>query len=224
MKTMKTRNTLAGTTLFSLVLSAAVLILLGSCSKAYYSVWEKLGKEKRHLLIDHVEDVQQSQTKAKEEFKDALTRIKELTAFEGGELETFYNKIKDSYEDCDSRAGDIEHRIKEVKEIAADLFKEWEGEINQIKDARLKTSSQRSLRDARKRYAKLEQVMERSTRGMYPVLDTLNDYMLYLKHNLNAKAVGALGGEVASIEKDIAKLIKDMNLSINEAEQFISSF
>lgn len=206
---------------------AAILmafVFLAGCSGAYYSAMEKIGKEKRHILIDNVEDVQESQTKAQEEFKDALTRIKELYSFDGGELETFYDRLKGSYEDCDSRAKQIEERIDDVKTVARDLFKEWEAEIAMIKDANLKSSSRSSLRDAKAKYAKLENVMTKSTERMYPVLTKLNDYVLYLKHNLNAKAVGSLGGEVVSIEKDVAKLITDMNASIKEAENFIKNF
>jgi hypothetical protein len=171
-----------------------------------------------------VEDVQESQTKAQEEFKDALTRIKELYAFDGKELETFYDKLKDSYDDCDSRAHEIEKRINDVEQVAFDLFKEWETEITQINDAKLKNSSKRSLRDSKIKYQKLETIMNKSTQGMYPVLTKLKDYVLYLKHNLNAKAVGSLSGEVVSIEKDVAKLIRDMNVSIKEAANFINNF
>ena len=206
------------------IIISAVCFFVSGCSTAYYSAMEKIGKEKRHILIDNVEDVQKSQTKAQEEFKDALTKIKELYAFDGGELETFYDKLKDSYEDCDSRAKQIEKRINDVEEVAGDLFKEWEGEISQINDAKLKSSSRQSLRDSKIKYQKLEKIMNKSTKGMYPVLAKLKDYVLYLKHNLNAKAVGSLSGEVVSIEKDVAKLIKDMNVSIKEAEDFIKNF
>jgi hypothetical protein len=201
-----------------------IFLFVSGCSTAYYSTMEKFGKEKRHILIDNVEDVQDSQAKAQEEFKDALTRIKELYAFDGGQLETFYKKLKDSYEDCDSRANQIEKRINDVEEVAKDLFIEWETEISQINDAKLKNSSKASLRDAKVKYQKLEKVMNRSTNGMYPILAKLKDYVLYLKHNLNAKAVGSLGGEVVSIENDVAGLIKDMNVSIKEAESFINNF
>ncbi len=200
------------------------VIFISGCSTAYYATMEKFGKEKRHILVDNVEDVQDSQTKAQEEFKDALTRIKELTSFEGGDLENFYNKLKDSYDDCDSRSKQIEKRINDVEEVATDLFTEWQTEINQINDAKLKASSKQSLADAKLKYQKLNSVMNKSTKGMYPVLAKLKDYVLYLKHNLNAKAVGSLGGEVVSIEKDVESLIKDMNVSIKEAEEFINNF
>ena len=207
-----------------LTLVSAVFLFTSGCTSVYYSTMEKFGKEKRHILVDNVEDVQESQEKAQEEFKDALTRIKELYAFDGGDLETFYDKLKDSYDDCDSRARQIEKRINDVEQVAHDLFKEWEEEIAQISDAKLKNSSKRSLQDSKIKYQKLETIMNKSTKGMYPVLIKLKDYVLYLKHNLNAKAVGSLSGEIVSIEKDVAKLIKDMNISIQEAENFINNF
>jgi hypothetical protein len=108
--------------------------------------------------------------------------------------------------------------------VASDLFKEWEEEITQINDAKLKSSSKKSLKDSRIKYQKLETIMNKSTKGMYPVLSKLKDYVLYLKHNLNAKAVGSLSGEIVSIEKEVAKLINDMNISIKEAENFINNF
>ena len=128
--------------------ASALIIICGflffsGCSTAYYSAMEKIGKEKRHILVDDVGDVKESQTKAQEEFKDALTRIKELYAFDGGDLETFYKNLKDSYEDCDARAAQIEKRINTVEQVASDLFSEWEGEINQINDTRLKVSSKK---------------------------------------------------------------------------------
>ncbi len=206
------------------VILCTLFFIVSGCQSVYYSTMEKFGKEKRHILIDNVEDVQDSQAKAQEEFKDALTRLKELYAFDGKELETFYKKVKNSYEDCEDRAEQIEKRIKDVKTVANDLFKEWETEITQISDAKMKSSSRKSLTDAKRKYAKLETVMENSTQRMYPVLTKLKDYVLYLKHNLNAQAVGSLGTEVVSIENEVQQLIADMNISIKEADQFIKNF
>ncbi len=207
-----------------LLFTLTLIMIAGGCATAYYSAMEKMGKEKRHLLKDNVEDVQDSQTKAQEEFKDALTRIKEITNFDGGDLEAVYNKLKSSYEDCASRADQIEKRIASVETVASDLFIEWETEIKQINDKRLQSSSKASLRDAKAKYQKLSAAMNQSTKGMYPVLGKLNDYVLYLKHNLNARAVGALGNEVVSIEKEVTDLIADMNRSIKEADNFIKTF
>jgi len=204
-------------------LSALIMPMTG-CAPAYYAAMEKIGKEKRHLLKDRVEDVKTDQTKAQEEFKDALTRIRELYSLDGGELEAFYDRLKASYEDCEDRAETIRKRMGQVQTLATDLFGEWEVEINEIRDTNLKSASHQSLADAKIRYKKLQTAMDRSKKAMDPVLSKLNDYVLYLKHNLNAKAVGALGQEVVSIEGDVESLIRDMGASIQEADQFIKNF
>ena len=56
---------------------------------------------------------------------------------------------------------------------------------------------------------------------MEPVLRKLHDYVLALKHSLNAQAIGALGGESAKIQADVARLIEDMNALIAGADEFI---
>lgn len=58
---------------------------------------------------------------------------------------------------------------------------------------------------------------------MQPVLASLRDNSLYLKHNLNAKAIGALQGEFNTVQKDINRLIDDMNNAITQSEQFVAA-
>lgn len=201
-----------------------IFLLAAGCSSAYYTTMEKLGKEKRHLLADNVEDVKDSQTKAKDEFTDALTQIQALYAFDGGDLETVYKNIKSRYDDCQFRAEQIQSRIAKVKSVAGDLFAEWETEISEIQDPRLKAASRNSRTDTMARFRKLETAMDQSAKTMAPVLAKLKDMVLFLKHNLNAQAVGALGREALSIETDVDALIRDMNTAIAEADQFIASF
>ena len=199
------------------------LLLHNGCQTTYYAVWEKLGKEKRHLLKDQVEKARSEQQEASEQFKDVLTRIKELYGFKGGELEEFYNKLKSDYEKSESRAQAVRSRIGKVEEIAKDLFKEWEKEINDISDEQFRIKSRESLRNTKKRYAQLRLAMTKAESSMDPVLRRLKDYVLYLKHNLNAQAIGALKKEVSAIEIEIERLIQDMMKSIAEGDNFLRS-
>lgn len=65
--------------------------------------------------------------------------------------------------------------------------------------------------------------MKRAEQKIDPVLDAFRDQVLYLKHNLNAQAIASLQSELVSIESDVAKLIREMEASIREANSFISS-
>jgi hypothetical protein len=207
-----------------LALLPAIVATVFGCQSAYYAVWESIGKEKRHLLRDQIENTRSDQEKAAEEFKDALTRVRELTGFSGGELESIYSRLKDDFDACTDRANAIDKRIQNVEAIAADLFDEWEAEIDRIQNASFKASSRQSLIDTRGRYRRLHQAMVSSRDSMDPVLARLNDYVLFLKHNLNARAVGALGEELGSIESDVQTLIRDIETAISEADRFLSRF
>jgi len=81
------------------IVGIMILFLFVACQTTYYAVWEQLGKEKRHLLKDQVEKARSDQEEASEQFKDVLTRIKEMYGFDGGGLEEFYNKLKSDYEE-----------------------------------------------------------------------------------------------------------------------------
>ena len=200
-----------------------LILIVGGCQSTYYAVWEKLGKEKRHLFKSNVEKARNEQEEASEKFKDVLTRVKEIYGFKGGDLEKFYNNLKDDYESCENRAERVKERIEQVERIASDLFEEWQSEIDEMSNENLKTRSRKSLRDTKKRYARLRNAMIKSESKMAPVLQHLKDYVLFLKHNLNAKALGALEGEVSQIETEVEALIKDMKKSITEADVFIKS-
>lgn len=57
---------------------------------------------------------------------------------------------------------------------------------------------------------------------MTPVLNTLRDNTLYLKHNLNASAIGSMQSEFISLEQDISYAIKQMNTAIAESDKFLT--
>jgi hypothetical protein len=180
-----------------------------------------MGKEKRHLLKDNVEKARADQAEASEQFATVVERIRAMYGFDGGELEDIYEKLNRDYLTCEQRAEDVRDRVDNVERIAADLFKEWEAEIATIKNVKLKTQSRASLKDTRQRYARLQRAMARAEASMDPVLVNLRDYVLYLKHNLNAQAVSSLKKEVVDIETEVSSLIEDMNRSIEAADEFV---
>ena len=53
--------------------------------------------------------------------------------------------------------------------------------------------------------------------------EVFRDHVLFLKHNLNAKAIAALQDVVINIEDDVAKLIAEMQKSIAEADEFLKA-
>ena len=205
------------------IIPAVALVALTACQSAYYGTMEKFGVEKRDILVDRVDDARDSQTEAQQEFRSAFERLDEMLNIEGGELEETYNALNDDYEDSKAAAEDVRNRIDAVDDVAQDLFDEWSEELGEYSNDNMRRQSERQLRETERRYAELLRVMERAADKMQPVLDKMQDNVLYLKHNLNAKAIDAIRGEFNSLQNDISSLIADMEASIEESNRFIES-
>lgn len=196
-------------------------MFIASCASVAYTVQERFGIEKRDILVDRVEGVAKSQGEAKEEFEDALAAFRAVVAVDGGGLEQTYDNLKRAYERADSQADETRARVTSVKQVSRDLFNEWEAELDEYSDAGLRRASERQLRDTQQRYDGLANKMDAATASMDPVLSVFKDRVLYLKHNLNARSIAALGEETAQLETDVARLIAEMEKSISAADAFI---
>ena len=207
--------------LFLGCLLLASLVALTSCRGVMYSTYENFGVYKRDLLKKRVVAARDEEKGAQQKFKDALTRLKELTHFEGGELEQRYRQLQSDYDDAASRVAAVHKRVQDVETVAGDLFAEWEKENRQIETEALRQTSRNQLTDTQKRYDEMLVALKKAEQSMDPVLRKLHDYVLALKHTLNAQAIAEMGGESVKIQGDVARLIEDMNTSIARADEFI---
>ncbi len=206
---------------FVLILLAS--ILASGCQSAYYAAMEKVGVEKRDILVDRVEDAKDAQEEAQQQFTSALDQFSQLIQFDGGELQEVYDALKDQLEASQASASRVTARIDKVESVAEALFDEWQAELEQYSSETLRRDSQRKLQDTQRRYNQLLKSMRKAESKMAPVLSALQDNVLYLKHNLNAAAVGALQGEFSAVKKEVDQLIKEMNTAIKHSNDFIQS-
>ncbi|MDP3071724.1 MAG: DUF2959 domain-containing protein [Opitutaceae bacterium] len=202
-------------------LPVALVLLLAGCSSAYYGAMEKMGVAKRDILADRVDKTREAQADAKQQFANALQHFQAVTKADGGDLQKKYEDMSREFERSESRAKEVRSRIAAVEDVAEALFREWRNELAQYTNASLRADSQRQLDSTRRRYDALLVLMRRSAERMDPVLATFRDQVLYLKHNLNARALAQLDSTNRALEGDITRLIADMENAIKEAEKFV---
>lgn len=211
-------------TILTLVAALALPITALStagCDAMYYKTMKRFGVEKRDILVKRVRDARESQQNAKEDFRTALEKFKTVVEVDGGSLEDKYTTLNRELERSEDRARQVNDRIKQVREVSNDLFKEWDKEIDKYSDRTLKAESERELRDTRRKADELIAAMQRAADRLEPVLKPLRDRVLFLKHNLNARAIGALKGELVSVGTNVDSLIAQLDQSIKEADTFI---
>lgn len=200
-----------------------VLSACGTVQKAQYSALEKVGIHKRDILVDRIEKTSETQEETKQQFQSAYEELASLVDIEDGGLEKKYKRMAKAVEASEDKASELDERIKSVNEVANALFDEWQEELQEYQSASLRRTSEANLSSTKKRYATIYKKMQDSQQRVDPVLKVLQDNTLYLKHNLNARAVNSLSNEVLVIEGKVARLIEQMEASINESKKFINA-
>jgi hypothetical protein len=206
-----------------LLISLCALFFFTGCTSVYYKTMEKLGKEKRDILVQRVKDSKKDQEQTKQQIQTTMEKFQDLTDFQGGDLEKNYKKLNDEYERAEGQANKLHERIKSIDQVSNDLFTEWQREIDEMKNAQLKSRSAALLKDAKDRQATYMKAMRKTEDQMTPVLAAFHDQVLFLKHNLNARAIGSLKGTSTKINADVSALTKSIDNSMAEADRLIAS-
>lgn len=209
------------TKLLSLLILSLPLLFIG-CADTYYGAMEKVGVHKRDIMIDRVERARDAQEEAQEQFQSALEQFNSVVQLKETDLKRSYDKLNAEYEASKDAAENVSSRIDKVEAVAGALFEEWEAELALYKNAEFRRSSKVKLEKTRVRYKEMLSSMHRAEKSMEPVLQIFQDNVLYLKHNLNAQAIGSLKGEFASLKREIGRLVSQMNQAIDTSNKFIA--
>jgi hypothetical protein len=201
----------------------AIIFGLSGCSTAYYGAMEKLGVHKRDIMVDRVKAARDTQNEAKQQFLTAMEQFKSVVNFQGGNLEKEYNKLNATLQESESKADEVLNRISAVEDVSDALFSEWRSEIKQYTNDTLRKSSQSKYDVTKKKYTELIKAMKRAEAKLEPALAPLRDQVLFMKHNLNARAIAGLSDELFSVQTNVDKLVRDIESSIAQADTFIAS-
>lgn len=205
------------------LLCAVVGVALGAtgCASTRIELAEKFGYAKREQLTDKVKSARDGQEEAKQQFESALAEFIAVTGVEVKDLEARYAKLTKEYERSKARAATVTDRIRNVERVGEALFREWREELKQYTSDTMRSASERQLDQTRAQYDRLVGAMKTAEGKMAPVLAAFNDQVLFLKHNLNARAIASLQGTVSQVQDDVAALVREMEAAIAEANSFI---
>ena len=212
----------SGPLLYGRLLVFLLTLFLGACASTYYGAMEKVGVPKRDILVDRVEDARDSQLEAQEQFKSALAQFGSVVELEQTDLKQAYDTLNGEYQDSRAAAKEVSGRIEKVESVSDALFAEWKKELKLYESAELRAASRKRYDATLARYQGMLAGMHEAEASMQPVLNIFRDNVLFLKHNLNAQAIGSLAPEFETLQLEIDSLISKMNASIEQSNQFIA--
>ena len=205
------------------IIFSALLLGFCGCGTIYYGTMEKLGVHKRDIMVDRVQAARDTQNEAKAQFLTAMEQFKRVVNFKGGDLEAEYKNLSATLQKSEAKADDVRDRIRSVEDVSEALFNEWRSELKQYSSDSLRQSSQRKYDTTKGKYEGLIGAMKKAESKLEPALVPLRDQVLFMKHNLNAKAIAGLGDELVSVQANVDTLVRDIEAAVNQADAFIES-
>jgi hypothetical protein len=118
-----------------------LLVTLPGCTQLYYKAQEKIGNEKRDILVDRIKKGREDQDKAKEQFKSTMEAFQAATGFKGGQTEEVYKKLKKEYDEAADKTKKVSDRIASIEQVSGDMFGEWDKELSGMSNADLRSKS-----------------------------------------------------------------------------------
>jgi hypothetical protein len=206
-----------------LLVFLTIIFGIFGCSTMYYEAMEKMGVHKRDIMVDRVRAARDTQNEAKQQFLTAMEQFKSIVNFQGGDLEREYKKLNATLQKTESDAATVRNRIRAVEDVSNALFNEWRSEIKQYKNDTLRKASRQKYDLAKKNYTELIQAMKKAEARLEPALAPLRDQVLFMKHNLNARAIAGLSNELISVQTNVNELVREMERAIAKADSFIAS-
>lgn len=200
----------------------SLMMFTAGCASTYYGAMESVGIPKRDILVSRVEDARDSQQDAQLQFQSALEQFGTVVQLEETDLKKAYDKLNREYKRSVKAADNVSSRIDSVESVSDALFKEWRKELKLYENAELRASSKKQLDATEARYKVMLKGMQEAEASMQPVLAIFHDNVLFLKHNLNAQAIGSLEPEFQTLQLEIEQLISKMNVSIEQSNRFIA--
>lgn len=77
-----------------MILLLAIPFAFSACDTAYINAMDKMGYAKRDILSSRVKSARDAQAEAKKDIQSALDQFGQVVAYQGGDVEATYQKLK----------------------------------------------------------------------------------------------------------------------------------
>jgi hypothetical protein len=124
-----------------------------------------------------------------------------------------YKKLVGDLKSTEKKLDGAKKQVASLSKEADKFFKAWQQDLASISSESLRSKSAARMEDAKKHYAELGEILTAAGNEFAPVMQNLNDQILYLGRDLSPEAIADLEDEAAELnaqaEAATAK-VKDM--------------
>jgi hypothetical protein len=150
-----------------------------------------------------------------------LTGYNSIINGEAKDNKKAYKKLVGDLKGTEKQIDGVKKQLDSLSKEADKFFKAWEQDLASISSESLREKSAGRMNVARQRYASLGETLAAAGQEFAPVIQNLNDQILYLGRDLSPEAIAELKDEAAELNEQAATAtakIKEMLETAGKAQ------
>jgi len=207
---------------------SALTAIVAPC--AFLSGCSLLGGDQKNslnqvdVLLASIQSVQAESGVSKERSHAALEQLVQLTKpeFEGDAAQAYASLVA-AIETSQAQAEKLAESVEPMKDAAADVFKQWTKDLEEMHNSRLRAQSRARMEETRKRYEAVVGASAVAQTSLEAFNADLHDHALFLGHDFNRTAVSAIATEVAALEERSKDLDHRLDACAAAAQRYVEA-
>ena len=197
---------------FVLVLGAC--LLLGGTSIFAQS---KTAKEAENLKKS-ADDAEKSIADVVDHVKGMLESYNSIVGGAAKNAQSEYKKLANDLKATDKKIQSASKGMGSLDKQANKFFDQWEKELAEYSSDSMKQKSTDRFEAAKKRYESLGQTLGEASKAFEPLMQNLNDQILFLGRDLSKEAIAELQDEAAELNQQAEDVINSVQGLLAKAD------
>ena len=172
-------------------------------------------------LTERVQGIHEEQTHAHENLLSVHEVFQQLTAPQATDIGRLSSDLKRHVKVCNRDADQIARQIRTFEAESVELIEGWKAQLESLGDAERK-ESKNALERTEDHVDKVLGSLRSVQKKLQPMLASLEDYMLFFEHNLNARAIAALDDTYRAFDEDVEELTEFLVHAQNEVSTVLT--
>jgi hypothetical protein len=174
------------------------------------------------------EGLEKAGQKSKDAVQDVLDHLGKMLAGynsiingEAKNTQSAYKKLVSDLNGTDKKIEGAKKQLAALNKEADKFFKAWEQDLDSISSDSLREKSAARLEDAQNRYASIGETLAKASEEFAPVVQDLNDQILYMGRDLSPEAIEDLQDEAEALNQqaeEVTARVKELLQSAGKTQ------
>jgi chromosome segregation ATPase len=209
------------------------LVRRGACALAACLLVCGLSVFAQQKTAKQAENLKKSADAAEQSLADVVDQVKNMLASyndivdgKSKNVESDYKKLANDLKSTQKKIQNANKSVNSLDKQAQSFFDQWQKELSEYSSDSMREKSSARLDDAKQKYQALGQTLGEASKAFQPLMQNLNDQVLYLGRDLSPEAIADLKDEAADLNKqaeDVTGQIKQMLAKADEQDAVLEA-